>query len=128
MADWMRDAFSEAFRSSLSGWTGPLTDAGTSRTAWDVGALDKDSLRTMSGLTAVISSGGAPALIRTSTTWVRMPFPMIRHAAANTRKKATNGFRCSAVNIEYPRLQVSRQRVTSGGKQYGQITPISALV
>jgi hypothetical protein len=82
----------------------------------------------MSGLTAVISSVGAPALIKTSTTWVRMPFPMIRQAAANTRKKATNGFRCSPVNMDSPRVRVSRQRVTSGGKQYGQIALFSPLV
>jgi len=124
----MGDGLPEAFASSLSAWTGPLTVAGTSRTAWDVGSLVKDSPRTMSGLTAVISSRGAPASMRTSTTWLRMPFPMMRHAAANTRKKATKGFRCSAVIIHYPRLRVSRQRVTSGGKQYGQIALISALV
>jgi hypothetical protein len=105
MADRMGDGLPEALASSSSAWTGRLTEAGTSRTAWDVGALVRDSPRTMTGLTAVISSGGAPALIRTSTTWVRMPFPMIRHAAANTRKKATNGLRCSAVNIDYPRLR-----------------------
>jgi hypothetical protein len=116
-ADWMGEGLPEAFRSFLSALTGPLTLAGTSRTACDFGALLSDWLSTMSGATALISPDGAPELARTSTTWARRPFPMIRQAPANTSKKAASGFRCSAVIMEFPRWASVTKRVTSGRKQ-----------